>query len=79
MRQRHGLYKVTPEREVVKLSDETNRSWFSIIDDSRMRLADDMDFAPDGRFSSAKRQYATTSPTGPIDSLEARGNGRLIC
>jgi ribose transport system permease protein len=74
-----GLYKVTPEREVVKLSDETNRSWFSIIDDSRMRLADDMDFAPDGRvfFSEATIRYDVTD--WPTDSLEARGNGRLIC
>lgn len=43
-----GLYKVTKDREVVRLSAETNRSLLSVIDDSRMRLADDMDFAPDG-------------------------------
>jgi ribose transport system permease protein len=74
-----GLYKVTKEREVVKLSDETNRSWLSIIDDSRMRLADDMDFAPDGRvfFSEATTRYEMHDWT--VDSLEMRGNGRIIC
>ncbi len=74
-----GLYKVTKERDVVKLSDETNRSWFSVIDDSRMRLADDMDFAPDGRifFSEATTRYDMHDWT--IDALEMRGNGRIIC
>ena len=32
-----------------RLTDETNRSWFSIIDDSRLRLADDLDITDDGR------------------------------
>lgn len=74
-----GLYKVTQDREVVKLSDETNRSWLSVIDDSRMRLADDMDFAPDGRifFSEATTRYDMHDWT--IDALELRGNGRIIC
>lgn len=74
-----GLYKVTKSREVVKLSDETNRSWLSVIDDSRMRLADDMDFAPDGKiyFSEATIRYDMHDWT--IDALEIRGNGRVIC
>ena len=74
-----GLYKVTPQREVVKLSDETNRSFFSIIDDSRMRLADDLDIAPDGRvfFSEATVRYEMHDWI--IDALEGRGNGRIIC
>lgn len=74
-----GLYKVLPDRTIVKLSDETNRSWFSVIDDSRMRLADDMDFAPDGRvfFSEATIRYDVFS--WATDSIEGRGNGRIIC
>ena len=74
-----GLYKVTPQREVVKLSDETNRSFFSIVDDSRMRLADDLDIAPDGRvfFSEATIRYEMHDWI--IDALEGRGNGRIIC
>ena len=74
-----GLYKVTKSRDVVKLSDETNRSWLSVIDDSRMRLADDMDFAPDGKiyFSEATIRYDMHDWT--VDALEMRGNGRLIC
>jgi len=74
-----GLYKVSPDREVTKLSDETNRSLFSIIDDSRMRLADDLDIARDGRvfFSEATIRYDMHDWI--VDALEARGNGRLIC
>lgn len=76
-----GLYKITPdpERKVTKLSDETNRSLFSIIDDSRLRLADDLDIAPDGRvfFSEATVRYEMYD--WMVDALEARGNGRIIC
>lgn len=74
-----GLYKITRARECVRLSDETNRTWFSIIDDSRMRFADDMDFAPDGRvfFSEATIRYDIFD--WATDSIEARGNGRIIC
>ena len=74
-----GPYKVTPQREVAKLSDETNGSLFSIIDDSRMRLADDLDIAPDGRvfFSEATIRYEMHDWI--VDALEGRGNGRIIC
>ncbi|MEJ2623225.1 MAG: SMP-30/gluconolactonase/LRE family protein [Pseudolabrys sp.] len=74
-----GLYKVTAERKVEKVTDETNRSLLSIIDDSRLRLADDLDIAPDGRifFSEATVRYEMHE--WPTDSLESRGNGRIIC
>jgi ribose transport system permease protein len=74
-----GLYRVTRKREIEKLTDETNRSWFSVIDDSRLRLADDLDIAPDGRvfFSEATVRYEMHE--WPVDCLESRGNGRIIC
>ncbi|MGV3553417.1 ABC transporter permease [Rhizobium sp.] len=74
-----GLFRITPAGEVSKLSDETNRSLFSVIDDSRLRLADDLDIAPDGRvfFSEATIRYEMYDWV--IDGLEARGNGRIIC
>lgn len=74
-----GLYRVTPDRQVEKVTDETNRSLFSIVDDSRLRLADDLDIAPDGRifFSEATVRYEMHE--WQIDSLEGRGNGRIIC
>ena len=74
-----GLYRITPERKVEKATDETNRSLFSIADDSRLRLADDLDIAPDGRifFSEATIRYEMHE--WQIDSLESRGNGRIIC
>jgi len=74
-----GLYRINLDRTVQKVTDETNRSLFSIIDDSRLRLADDLDIAFDGRifFSEATVRYEMHE--WPIDSLEARGNGRIIC
>jgi len=74
-----GLYQVTPDREVRKLTDETNRSWHSINDDSRLRLADDLDIADDGRifFSEATRRYEMSEYV--VDALESRPAGRIIC
>src|SRR6201999_3933742 len=74
-----GLYRVTPDRKVEKVTDETNRSLYSVNDDSRLRLADDLDIADDGRifFSEATVRYEMHE--WPVDGLEARGNGRIIC
>ncbi|MGP2490258.1 ABC transporter permease [Mesorhizobium sp. PUT5] len=74
-----GLYRVTRDRKIERLTDETNRSWFSVVDDSRLRLADDLDIAPDGRifFSEATVRYDMHE--WPVDCLESRGNGRIIC
>ena len=73
-----GLYRVDKERNVQKLTAETNRSPFSIIDNSRMRLADDLDIAPDGKvyFSEATIRYGFEEWV--VDALEGRGNGRII-
>jgi ribose transport system permease protein len=73
-----GLYRVDKDRTVTKLTAETNRSPFSIIDDSRMRLADDLDIAPDGRvyFSEATIRYGFEEWV--VDALEGRGNGRIV-
>jgi ribose transport system permease protein len=74
-----GLYGVGQNREVFKLTDETNRTRLSIIDDSRLRVADDLDIAPDGRvfFSEATVRYEATDWV--YDAMEGRGNGRIIC
>jgi len=74
-----GLYRVTSERKVEKVTDETNRSYSSINDDSRLRLADDLDISDDGRifFSEATVRYEMHE--WATDGLEARGNGRIIC
>lgn len=74
-----GVYKVSPEGVVSRVTDETNRSWLSVIDDSRLRLPDDLDVAQDGRifFSEATIRYEMADWV--VDALEGRGNGRLIC
>ncbi|HZY55528.1 MAG TPA: SMP-30/gluconolactonase/LRE family protein [Reyranella sp.] len=74
-----GLYRITPDRKVEKATDETNRSLYSVNDDSRLRLADDLDITDDGRifFSEATVRYEMHE--WPVDGLEARGNGRIIC
>jgi len=73
-----GLYGVDKQRNVQKLTAETNRTPLSVIDDSRMRLADDLDIAPDGKvyFSEATIRYGFEEWV--VDSLEGRGNGRII-
>jgi ribose transport system permease protein len=74
-----GLYGVRPSGEVFKLSDETNRTRLKLTDDSRLRMADDLDIAPDGKiyFSDATTRYEAT--TWALDGIEGRGNGRLVC
>jgi ribose transport system permease protein len=74
-----GLYRIDVDRQITKLTDETNRTPFSIIDDARLRLADDLDIAPDDRifFSEATIRYEMHE--WPVDGLESRGNGRIIC
>lgn len=74
-----GLYRVTPRRQVERITDETNRSLFSIIDDSRLRLADDLDIAPDGRIFFSEATVRFEMHEWQIDSVEGRGNGRIIC
>jgi len=74
-----GLYRIKPDGTVEKATDETNRSLTSVNDDSRLRLADDLDITDDGLifFSEATVRYEMDE--WPIDGLEARGNGRIIC
>lgn len=74
-----GLYAVNPQGELRKLTDETNRSLFSIIDDSRLRLADDLDIAPDGKVYFSEATVRHEMDSWPVDALESRGNGRIIC
>ena len=75
-----GLYRINKsDRSVELVTDETNRSLLSVVDDSRLRLADDLDIAPDGKiyFSEATVRYEMHD--WPVDALESRGNGRIIC
>jgi ribose transport system permease protein len=74
-----GLYGVKPDATVFKLTDQTNRNWFRLIDDSRLKLTDDLDIAPDGKiyFSEGTTRYDMM--TWPVDGLEGRGSGRLVC
>src|SRR4029078_10170621 len=71
-----GLYRVTLERKVEKVTDETTRSYSSVNDDSRLRLADDLDISDDGRifFSEATVRYEMHE--WPVAGLGGRGNGR---
>jgi ribose transport system permease protein len=73
-----GLYRVDGSRTAEKLTAETNRSPFSIIDDSRIRMPDDLDIATDGKiyFSEATIRYGFEEWV--VDALEGRGNGRII-
>jgi ribose transport system permease protein len=74
-----GLYLVTPDGQHRKLSDETNRNWLGLRDDSRLRMADDLDIAPDGKiyFSEATTRFDMADWI--LDGVEGRPNGRLLC
>ncbi len=74
-----GSIASRPTARSRRSTDETNRSLRSVNDDSRLRLADDLDIADDGRifFSEATVRYEMHE--WPVDGLEARGNGRIIC
>ena len=74
-----GLYRVTPERKVEKVTDETNRSYSSINDDSRLRLADDLDITDDGRIFFSEATVRFEMHEWATDGLEARDSGRIIC
>ena len=53
-----------------KVTDETNRTWYKLNDDSRLRMADDLDIAPDGKiyFSDCTTRYEMT--TNALDIIE---------
>jgi len=73
-----GLYSISPDREVKKLSAETRRSWTSVVDDARLRDPNDCDIAPDGRiyFTDSTKRY--DAHDWALDSIENRATGRLL-
>jgi ribose transport system permease protein len=74
-----GLYAVTPDGEVKRLGTEVPRTWYKLVDDSAVRLADDLDVAPDGKiyFSDASTRFDGVE--WHLEVLESRPNGRVLC
>lgn len=74
-----GLYSIAPDGTSTKLTDETNRTWYRLRDDSRLRLTDDLDIVPDGKvyFSEATERFEAHDWI--LDGLEGRPNGRVVC
>jgi ribose transport system permease protein len=73
-----GLYSIARDRTVTRLSAETNRTPFSILDDARLRDPNDCDIAPDGRifFTDSTTRY--DAHDWALDSVESRPTGRLL-
>lgn len=73
-----GLLRVTLDGAVELLTDQTARSFFSVQDDTAIRMADDLDIAPDGMiyFTDATKRYDMDN--WGLDLLEGRPNGRLL-
>ena len=73
-----GLVRVTLQGEAELLTDQTERSLFSIQDDTTIRMADDLDIAADGTiyFTDATKRYDIAH--WGLDLLEGRANGRLL-
>ncbi len=74
-----GLYRIDGPDQIERLTSQTKRSWTSLEDDRQIRMADDLDIAPDGRifFTDATKRYEME--TWGLDLLEGRPNGRLLC
>jgi ribose transport system permease protein len=74
-----GLYSVDATGKPSKVTDETNRTWYKLRDDARLRLTDDLDIVPDGRiyFSEATERFEAHDWI--LDGLEGRPNGRVVC
>jgi ribose transport system permease protein len=64
---------------VEKATDETNRSLRSVNDDSRLRLANDLDITDDGRIYFSEATVPYEMDEWPVEGIEARGNGRIVC
>ncbi|MBK8160943.1 MAG: SMP-30/gluconolactonase/LRE family protein [Rhodospirillaceae bacterium] len=73
-----GLVRVAMDGTVELLTDQTGRSFFSVQDDTTIRMADDLDIAPDGTiyFTDATKRYDIED--WGLDLLEGRPNGRLL-
>jgi len=73
-----GLVRVTRDGEVELLTDQTERSLITVQDDTTIRMADDLDIAPDGTiyFTDATRRFDIEN--WGLDLLEGRPNGRLL-
>ena len=73
-----GLVRVGMDGKVELLTDQTERSLFSVQDDTTIRMADDLDIAPDGTiyFTDATKRYDIEN--WGLDLLEGRPNGRLL-
>jgi len=74
-----GVYGVRPNGEVYKVTTETNRTWTRIQDDSRLRLPDDLDIAPDGKIYFSEATIRFEMENFILDHVEGRKNGRMIC
>lgn len=73
-----GLYRATKSGDLQELTTQTNRSWSTVRDDSRLRVPSDLDIVPDGTifFGEGTTRHEIQSWT--TDALEGRGNGALI-
>lgn len=73
-----GLLRVGKDGSVKLLTDQTERSLLSVQDDTTIRMADDLDIAPDGiiYFTDATKRYDIDN--WGLDLLEGRPNGRLL-
>lgn len=73
-----GLLRVDMDGKTELLADQTQRSLFSVQDDTTISMADDLDIAPDGTiyFTDATKRYDMEN--WGLDLLEGRPNGRLL-
>lgn len=73
-----GLYSVSPDKDVTRLSAETNRSYLSVVDDARLRDPNDLDIGSDGNiyFTDSTTRY--DAHEWATDCVENRPTGRVL-
>ena len=80
LHRRHGpLPRARPTARSRRRPTKPTAAYTSVTDDSRLRLADDLDIADDGRIFFCEATMRYEMHEWPVDGLEARGNGRIIC
>ncbi|WP_134323442.1 ABC transporter permease [Cumulibacter soli] len=73
-----GVYSIDQDGNATAVSTQTDRNPFALRDTSAIRLADDLDIAPDGKiyYSDASTRFDGIEYN--FDVMEARPNGRVM-
>ena len=73
-----GVYGIKPDGTLFKVTDETNRTWYKLNDDSRLRMADDLDIRRRQDLFQRLHHALRDDDQFPRHHGRAARNGRLV-